>query len=122
PFTVVGLLNPAQSIVDNLILSNLASVWEVHGIAHNGEHIHGEHCDHNHDHNDGHNHAHETPSTAQSHKDEHKHDHADHDHAHHEGHDHSHEDHKHEHRESSHAHEEELVTEKPQNNDFIKSL
>ena len=124
PFTVVGILNPAQSIVDNLILSNLASVWEVHGIAHNGEHIHGEHCDHNHDHdhNDGHNHAHEKPSTAQSHNDEHKHDHSDHDHAHHEGHDHSHDDHKHEHSESSHVHEEQLVTEKPQNNDFIKSL
>jgi putative ABC transport system permease protein len=103
PFSVVGILNPVQSIVDNLILSNLSSVWEVHGITHNGEHIHGEHCEH--DHGDGH-----------------KHDHADHDQTHHEGHDHSHDDHKHDHNESSHQHEEELVTEKPQNNDFIKSL
>jgi putative ABC transport system permease protein len=103
PFSVVGILNPVQSIVDNLILSNLASVWEVHGITHHGEHIHGEHCEH--DHGDGH-----------------KHDHADHDQTHHEGHDHSHDDHKHDHNESTHQHEEELVMEKPQNNDFIKSL
>ncbi|WP_159637457.1 ABC transporter permease [Sphingobacterium composti Ten et al. 2007 non Yoo et al. 2007] len=118
PFTVVGILNPAQSVVDNLILSNLASVWEVHGIAHNGEHIHGEHCDHGHDHD--HNHSHEKNSVSHNHKDEHNHEHTDH--AHHEEHDHSHHDHKHEPTESSPVHEEELVTEKPQNNEFIKSL
>jgi len=122
PFTIVGILNPAQSIVDNLILSNLASVWEVHGIAHSGEHIHGEHCDHDHDHADNHSHEHEKPSSSQSHKDEHKHDHADHDHAHHQGHDHNHDTHHLEHNEPSDEHTEEIVTEKPQNNDFIKSL
>lgn len=73
PFKVVGILSPARSVVDNLILSNLASVWEVHGIAHEGEHIHGPHCDHDHDHNhdhgDGdHNHQHATAH-------EHTHDH-----------------------------------------------
>ena len=73
PFKVVGILSPARSVVDNLILSNLASVWEVHGIAHEGEHIHGPDCDHDHDHNhdhgDGdHNHQHVTAH-------EHTHDH-----------------------------------------------
>lgn len=67
PFKVVGILSPARSVVDNLILSNLASVWEVHGIAHEGEHIHGPDCDH--DHGDGdHNHQHATAH-------EHTHDH-----------------------------------------------
>ncbi|MBD1429034.1 MULTISPECIES: ABC transporter permease [Sphingobacterium] len=96
PFTVVGILSPSYSVVDNLILSNLASVWDVHGIAHNDEHIHEEEHDHDHDH---------------------QHDHA------HDGHDHStHEndhDHSHEH---TVPHEEELVAEKPQNNAFIKSI
>lgn len=63
PFTVVGILSPSNSVVDNLILSNLASVWEVHGIEHHGEHIHGEDCDHDHEEShesntNTHNHAH----------------------------------------------------------------
>lgn len=62
PFKVVGILDPAKSVVDNLILSNLASVWEVHGIAHDGEHIHGPDCDHDHSDHDHatHEHAHNT--------------------------------------------------------------
>ncbi|WP_164112926.1 MULTISPECIES: ABC transporter permease [Sphingobacterium] len=63
PFKVVGILSPARSVVDNLILSNLASVWEVHGIAHDGEHIHGPDCNHDNDHNHhdhgDHNHSHD---------------------------------------------------------------
>ncbi|WP_262903875.1 ABC transporter permease [Sphingobacterium bovistauri] len=123
PFTVVGILIPAQSVADNLILSNLASVWEVHGIAHNGEHIHGEHCDHEHDHShddhkheEHHNHTNEAPIAVNNEKEEHKHDHD------HTEHGHSHEAHQHEHIESSHPHKEELVTEKPQDNAFIKSI
>ncbi|MGH2623626.1 MAG: ABC transporter permease, partial [Sphingobacterium sp.] len=34
PFTVVGILKPSGSIVDNLLIANLASVWDIHGIAH----------------------------------------------------------------------------------------
>lgn len=114
PFTVVGILEPAQSVVDNLILSNLASVWEVHGIAHNHEHIHGdhEHADHNHD---DHNHA--------------EHEHTDHDHTAHGHADHNHDDldhaeheHDHDHKTIEDVQEEELVSEKPQNNTFIKSI
>jgi len=51
PFTVVGILKPSGSIVDKLILSNLESVWDVHGIAHD---------DHEHEHADDH----ENPSDS----------------------------------------------------------
>ena len=106
PFTVVGIFAHSQSVVDNLILSNLSSVWDVHGIKHNDEHLHED--------------------------DEHVHDDHDHDHGHnHDDHDHSHEaeqandeehDHDHDHAEPAQAQEEELITEKPQNNAFIKSI
>lgn len=94
PFTVVGILGKANNVVDNLILCNLASVWEVHGIAHNHEHIHG---DHDHDHGHAHDHA------------AHEHDHHDHPHTSDHTHDHEHQ-------------EEVLVTEKPQNDQMIKSI
>ncbi|KGE15771.1 ABC transporter permease [Sphingobacterium deserti] len=83
PFHVVGILDRSNSVVDNLILCNLESVWDVHGIAHgehNGEHDHATEHEHNHD---DHDHA-----TAHNH-DEHDHDHA------------------------GHAHEDEIVSEKP---------
>lgn len=103
PFKVVGILAPARSVVDNLILSNLASVWEVHGIAHDGEHIHGPNCDHDHDHD----HAHHSDSTHETKAEDHKHEHGD-------GEEHNHEhataqEHTHDHAEA----EEELVKEKP---------
>lgn len=131
PFIIVGVLEKSNSVVDNLILTNLASIWDVHGIAHDDEHLHEdghEHHDHDHD-----THAHETAPTAQVPV---KHDH--------------HEDHSHEHNhEDEHEHHidsatiqvdsttntqnisketlvtekprEEFVSEKPQPN-FIKSL
>ncbi|MCY4780142.1 ABC transporter permease [Sphingobacterium sp. UT-1RO-CII-1] len=70
PFKVVGILENANSVVDNLILCNLQSVWDVHGI----------HEDHNHDHN--HNEEHNHNSNHPPH-DEHHH-HNDHQHNHHE--------------------------------------
>lgn len=103
PFHIVGILAPSNSVVDNLILTNLASVWEVHGISHNGEHIHDENCNHE------------------------DHDHSSHDHAEH-AHDHKHEAkteeaHNHDEHGHDHSHEEELVSEKPvTNNGFIKNL
>lgn len=120
PFKVVGILAPARSVVDNLILSNLASVWEVHGIAHDGEHIHGPDCDHDHDHD----HAHHSGSTHEHKADDHKHEHkAD-------GHTHEHGDGDHEHateQEHTHDHadtEEVLVKEKPrmESPDMVKSI
>lgn len=58
PFTVVGILAPTGSVVDNLALCNLQSVWDVHGIAHDhdADHSHHETTDHSHghDHSDTH--------------------------------------------------------------------
>src|SRR5690606_3143953 len=39
PFTIVGILKQNNNVTDNLILTNLESVWDVHGIAH-------DHADH----------------------------------------------------------------------------
>ncbi len=102
PFTVVGIMKPSGSIVDNLLLSNLESVWDIHGIGHE---------DHDHDHD----HAGE----------EHDHDHADHSEHNHEG--HSHDDHDHDHASHDHQHEstlaeDSIVTERPKSDVFIKSI
>jgi putative ABC transport system permease protein len=37
PFTVVGVLKPTYSVLDNLILTNIPSIWEMHE-EHNHEH------------------------------------------------------------------------------------
>jgi len=56
PFKVVGIIKPSNSVVDNLILCNLASVWDIHGIAHaetgpnHGHSPNHEHHDHDHEH------------------------------------------------------------------------
>lgn len=36
PFVVKGILRPTGSVVDRLILTSVESVWDVHGIAHDG--------------------------------------------------------------------------------------
>lgn len=100
PFKVVGVLEKSGSVVDNLILCNLESVWDVHGL-HHGDHDHDHHHDHTPDHgHEGH--------THHEHDDEHHHDQD------HNG--HSHDEHAH-----TPNHEEELVEEKP-NDVFVKSL
>ena len=43
-YRVVGVLNESNSVLDNLILTNVASVWSVHEEHHEGEE--GEHHDH----------------------------------------------------------------------------
>ena len=63
-YVVVGILKQSYSVADNLILTNLKSVWQVHE-----EHDDCE-DDHSHDHS---NHSH----------DHHSHDHSDHDHDNH---------------------------------------
>ena len=78
-YVVVGILKQSYSVADNLILTNLKSVWQVHE-----EHDDCE-DDHSHDHS---NHDHSN--------DHHSHDHSDHDHSHdHHSHDHSDHDHNH---------------------------
>ncbi len=64
-YVVIGILKQSYSVADNLILTNLKSVWQVHE-----EHDDCE-DDHSHDHSD-HDHSH----------DHHSHDHSNHDHRH----------------------------------------
>lgn len=92
PFTIVGVLEKANNVVDNLILSNLESVWEVHGIHHSHDHDHDhEPSEHSSDHDTHHHHENET------HEQEHNHGHAD-------------------------DEEGELVSERPQNDHFIHNI
>lgn len=103
PFTIVGILQPSGSVVDNLILSDLESVWDIHGIHH----------DHDHDHPDDHGHEHGHHHTGEQ---EHDHPHAD-----------EHKDHT-EVQEHDHAHHEEeeteetLLSERPRDDVFVKSI
>ena len=85
-YVVVGILKQSYSVADNLILTNLKSVWQVHE-----EHDDCE-DDHSHDHSN-HNHSH----------DDHSHDHSDHDNSH-DHHSHNHGDHNHSHDHHSHDH------------------
>jgi len=48
-FTVVGVLSPTQGVVDNLILTSLESVWQVHDHSSETDTTHAE-VDHNHEH------------------------------------------------------------------------
>ncbi len=69
PYTITGILKPGHQVVDRLIISNLASIWRMHGDHTNDEphdhaaeqghehdvegveeheHHHGEHHDHDH--------------------------------------------------------------------------
>lgn len=126
PFTIVGILEKANNVVDNLILCNLTSVWEVHGIHHSHEHIHD---GHDHDHRKGNNHEHNDHGHAahgHQHEEDHNHGHEDgHSDKHHDGdhtvHQHQHEeDHHHTH---SHDHDDEvLASERPSQDRLIKSI
>ena len=74
PIKIYGILNRSNTVADNLILTSMQTVWEVHE-------------EHDHDH-EGHEHAHD--------EHDHDHDHHDHDHGHAHNHDHEH-DHHHDH-------------------------
>lgn len=64
PYTVVGILEKTNGVLDRLVLTNIESVWQVH--AHHGSHdlpidtLHALELDldhdHEHDHEDGHHH------------------------------------------------------------------
>ena len=72
-FKVVGILEYSGSVADQLILTSIESVWDIHK-------------EHNHDHDEEHNHDHD---------EEHDHDHdEEHDHDHDEEHDHGDDDEK----------------------------
>lgn len=103
PFTVVGILEPSGTVLDQLILCSSQSVWKVHDHDHGPpslddldieEEVEDEHAGHNHDGHNHDDHAHEevVPDDGHNHDDHNHegHDHDDHDHAHH---DHAHHDH-----------------------------
>lgn len=58
PFETVGILAPSGTVADRLILTQVASVWAVHGIAEDHDH---EDADHEHDEAD---HDHAAPEAA----------------------------------------------------------
>lgn len=104
-YKVIGIMNPTGTILDNLILTPVESVWAVHdGHDHAHDHDHHEDCDHDHNHecsedcdhdhhNYGHNHNHDDHNHDNKDNDNHNHDHADHNHVHHDHHDHNHDEH-----------------------------
>lgn len=65
-FKVVGLLEPSNSVIDQLIITLPQSVWDVHG-----NHDHDE--EHEHDHEEEHEHDHEKEH-EHDHDEEHQHD------------------------------------------------
>ncbi|MEM6398192.1 MAG: FtsX-like permease family protein [Bacteroidota bacterium] len=123
PYTVVGILENTNTVLDQLLLTRVESVWQVHDHGEHGEHKgpggvfsegrevysaqhqglptveHGEHGDHEgHDHGDheGHDHGDHEGHDHDDHKGHDHDDHEGHDHDDHEGHDHDdHEGHDH---------------------------
>jgi putative ABC transport system permease protein len=99
PYVVTGILKRSNSVLDQLLITSLESVWDSH--AHEGEGSNSSEEEHDHeeghDHKEGHehdDHDHEAEH-AQEHGDDHDHDHDhgdDHDgeHAHQHGDDHDH--------------------------------
>ncbi|MGY6561660.1 MAG: ABC transporter permease [Luteibaculaceae bacterium] len=87
PFKVTGLLNKTGLAIDNLLITDIQSVWDLHHDEHEHAHIHHHH----------HKHAHKAKEKAEeehthTHSHEHKHNHA---HTEEENHAHEH-NHKHE--------------------------
>ena len=89
-YIVSGIASPTGKVIDNLILSNVQSVWAMHDHEHTEGAAEEEH-DHDHDH-EGHAHA-EEEGVEHHHEDGHDHHHeegeAAHDHDHDHGHDHA---------------------------------
>ena len=106
-YRVVGILETTNSVVDNLVLTNIESVWDVHNDPHNHDSKEVEHSENHeeHDHHDHsekeHEHEHET-NHKQSHDDEHDHGH---EHGHEHGHNHENENNHGNHTKQEHEHE-----------------
>lgn len=94
-YIVTGIASPTGKVIDNLILTNIQSVWAMHDHEHEGEHEHDEASDHDHEgeahakeegvehnHDDGHDHSHDGEHNhAHADGEVHDHDHDHHDHA-----------------------------------------
>ena len=67
-YEVVGILQQSSSIMDNLILTDIQSVWEVHDDHDHHDHDHHDHDHHDHDHHNHkhHNHKHHKKRTKVS--------------------------------------------------------
>ena len=81
PFKVVGLLEPSNSVVDQLIITSPQSIWDLHDEHDHDDEDHEEHHDedheeHEHDHDDEDHDEHEHDHDDEDH-DEHEHDHDD---------------------------------------------
>ncbi len=92
PFTIVGVLEPSGTVVDQLLVCDLESIWDAH--AHDGgeHHDEGEELEdeeHDHEEHDHEEHDHEE-------HDHEEHDHEEHDHEEHDHEEHDHEEHDHE--------------------------
>ncbi len=90
-FKVVGILKPTGTVIDQLILSNTSSVWNVH-----------DHEDHDRDHSGDDAHDHSGNDHDSDHDHDHNHDGHDHSAHGHDGHDHDGHDH-HDHKHSEHC-------------------
>ena len=74
-FKVVGILEYSGSVADQLILTSIESVWDIHK-----EHNHDHDEEHDHDHDEEHDHDHDE-EYDHDHDEEHNHDHdEEHDH------------------------------------------
>ncbi len=89
PFTVAGILRETHSSFDNVVFTQLRSIWLVHEHEDGDEDHEHEHEDEDHDHAEDHDHEDE----------DHEHDHEgeEHDHDHDEDHDHEEGEHHHDH-------------------------
>jgi putative ABC transport system permease protein len=83
PFKVVGILAPTGIAVDNLLITDIQSVWDLHHEEHEHAHIHHHHHnDHSHSHN------HENNGEKKENQKDGEHAHNDHDCHHHHHHHH----------------------------------
>lgn len=88
-YEVVGILKRSETVLDQLVLTEMSSVWDIHDHAEEGNMGNNggeeDHADHDHIEGEDHDHDH-------TEEEGHEEDHADHDHAEREGHDHEEED------------------------------
>ncbi|WP_044210790.1 ABC transporter permease [Flammeovirga sp. OC4] len=93
-FIVVGTLKPTGTIIDNLIMTSLKSIWDVHQHAPTSKVNYGNFSD-------------KKKDQEKSHKKHNEHDHDDHAHKHEEHEEHDHDEHGHKHKEhEEHGHDE----------------
>ena len=65
PYIITGIAKPTGKVIDNLILSNIESVWAMHHHEEKAEHVHVEGEEHDHEHTEAvHNHEEDHEITA----------------------------------------------------------